>query len=101
MFVSILTIYGIVDPGHLLFIIIIILGIEGFVSLLLGLREDGFSPSILIPFLYMFYALGPILANEFDEHVYSLYLFYQLLGLIALKLGLYFGSFFFSNINLT
>lgn len=87
---------SLLDPDllfSLYFIVIVFFGcIAVLNSILLG-KIDAFSPGVIVPLIFMFYALGPLkFSGDYSESTLINYMFAQFLGLTGLKLGLLYGG---------
>lgn len=89
----ILFIVGFLDLRDFLIFIILAIGILPLVVIVFSREYDPLSPAVLLPFVYTFYAIGPIqVASAFSEDIFIKYIFIQLLGLISMRLGLHAAS---------
>ncbi len=83
---------SLIDIQGILILIIVIFGIWPIIHSFITGSRDSLSPKVLLPFTYTLYALGPLsLSADFSQDVVIHYLFLQLVGMLSLHFGLYFG----------
>jgi oligosaccharide repeat unit polymerase len=74
----------------LLIISLIFFGISPLIIAIFNKKADALSPSVLLPFTFTLYALGPLnVAGQYSNDIIIYYLFLQLIGLISMRVGLY------------
>lgn len=89
----ILYLMSMFDLKSLLIFVIVILGISPLITGVLIKGADALAPSVLLPFTFMLYALGPLnVSSEFTNNVIVYYLSLQLLGLVAMRFGLHMAT---------
>jgi len=87
---TIFYLFSIMDTLTFLTFAIAVIGILPLVRTAIIRNSDPLSPKALLPFTYTLYALGPLhVSTQFPSHVIIYYLLLQLLGLLAMRLGLY------------
>lgn len=86
----ILFLAGLFDLREFLTFMIATIGTLPLISTVFIRKYDALSPVVLLPFTYTLYAIGPLqLAPNFSDDVFIKYLSIQLLGLLAMRSGLY------------
>ena len=81
------------DIKSLLIIVIAVLGSSPLIYAALKRGSDALSPGVTLPFTYTLYALGPLyVSSQFSKDVIVRYLLFQLLGLVAMRLGLHIAT---------
>jgi len=89
----VLYLVSVLELKTLLVFVISLIGILPLVRATATRGSDALSPTVLLPITYLLYALGPLqVAAQFSQHVVSYYLILQLLGLIAMRLGLHLST---------
>jgi oligosaccharide repeat unit polymerase len=89
---SMLYTLGIIELNTILQMLIVFLATEKLIrAFIFSKVTDVFSPQVVVPFLFMFYIFGPLIEDKGHYNYYKQYdeyLFLNLLGLVALKIGL-------------
>lgn len=81
--------YGL-NVRFLLTFLLVLFGIWPLALATLVKGSDIFSPNVLLPFTFMLYAIGPLdVSSSFSSNVINFYLLLQLVGLLAMTLGLH------------
>lgn len=89
MIVSVLYISQVIFLDVALIIAILTFGFLPLVKVAINKRIEPLTPKTIIPFTYVMYALGPLYyKSNFSTNTINTYLMFQLIGLIALGLGL-------------
>lgn len=88
-----LYLVSVFDLDAILIIMIVILGSSPLFFAAIRKNSDALSPEVVLPFTYMLFALGPMsLSSKFSSDVITYYLFLQLMGLLAMCLGLHIAA---------
>lgn len=86
---GVLYLLSLLDTILLLTLVIILIGVVPLVRVTLKPGRDALSPVVLLPFAYVLWALGPLTRPvHFSQQVITYYLFLQLVGLLAMRVGL-------------
>lgn len=89
---SICIIFEILNIENAILVFLLFLGFYPMVKAFLT-NTDVFSPAILMPATYTLYALGPLIEQRsFPPEIYIKYLILQLIGLLSMQGGIYFGK---------
>lgn len=74
--------------------LIVIFGLSAMLRSFFSKASDFLQPQVLMPFTFLFYALGPMFrfGTAYSPEIWTEYLLLMLLGLIALRVGLGLGS---------
>lgn len=81
------------DIRWILTILILVLGTSSLIYAAIKQKGDVLAPTSLLPFVYMWYTVGPLtLSKEFSQDAYVRYLLLNLVGLVSMKTGLWLGT---------
>ena len=80
------------DESFCLMLAILVLGLAPLAECLFRPVLDPLSPGVLLPPIYCFYALGPLVGFNSDPHIINTYLLLQLFGLISMRIGVQLGE---------
>ena len=73
-------------------VILLVLSLSPLIECLFRASLDSMVPSVVLPPIYCFYGLGPLVSFYSDPHVINYYLMMQLLGLVSLRIGAQLGE---------